>query len=95
MNSTKGTFAPFPIESKGAVKKDILFRCVAHNQNPPFPKWKEGNYEFELYITTTEENKPYKAVSLKHKIFSPTIANIYNGGNFTQQTSPQPLTEEK
>jgi hypothetical protein len=73
-----GVFVGFLLDSKRAVKKNVLFSPRVIPGIPPFI-WKPGVYHFNLYVQVYGENKPKFFCELKKEIGANTLGMLASG----------------
>ena len=69
-SNTIGTFVGFLVESKKAVKKNIVFTPLIEKGKNNVLIWQPDIYYFELHVQTFSEKKPKKYFEFKQEIHS-------------------------
>lgn len=77
--NTLGTFAAFPLDTKAALKKYILFTQEERNENYPFSPWEAGEYRFEVYAKTSAGGKPHKVTEFEYEITQEILDSYFSG----------------
>lgn len=74
-------FRPFPLHSKEAVKKYILFTQAEHSERYPFSPWEAGTYRFEIYAKTSASKKAEKVSEFEKEITQEELDSYFSGNS--------------
>jgi hypothetical protein len=75
----KGSFGPFTLGAREAVKKYILFSQEENNSKYPFNEWSEGDHKFEIWVKTSNEEKAKLVNTFKLKIDKKLLESYFSG----------------
>jgi len=80
-SNTTGTFVGFLLESKRAVKKNIVFTPLIEKDKNNILVWQPDVYCFELYVYNYGEKKSKKYFEFKQKIHSSDFKFLKNSNS--------------